>query len=45
MDEKNTNDKVEYENILGNGYEPLAVTLMLLFMWLILVSLGSKFLF
>ena len=42
MDEKK-DQKIESENVLGQGYEPLAVSLMILFIWMFFLSIGAKF--
>lgn len=38
MTEKNTPEKIKSDNILGPGLEPLAVCLMVLFIWMFFVS-------
>ena len=43
MSEKNDQKDIEIDNILGQGYEPLAVCLVILFIWISLVSFGAKF--
>lgn len=43
MNENNTLEKIENDNVLGPGLEPLAVCLMILFVWMFFVSFASKF--
>jgi hypothetical protein len=41
MQEKNRDRKTEFENVLGPGYEPLAVCLMIIFIWMFFLSVGA----
>lgn len=43
MNEQNTNENMENDNVLGPGYEPLAVCLMILFVWMFFVAFASKY--
>jgi hypothetical protein len=43
MSENNDQKNIEIDNILGPGYEPLAVCLVVLFIWIAIVSFGAKF--
>ena len=43
MDQKNYYEKIEIDNPLGDGYEPMAVCLMVLFLWIFFVSFVSRF--
>jgi hypothetical protein len=43
MNEKNDQKNIEIENILGPGYEPLAVCLVILFIWMFIVAFGARF--
>lgn len=44
MNENNAPEKIENNNILGPGLEPLAVCLMVLFIWMFVVSfVANKF--
>ena len=41
MDAKDRNQNAESDHGLGSGYEPLAVCLMILFIWMFIVSVGT----
>jgi len=43
MSEQDTNNTIDSENALGPGYEPLAVCLMILVVWMFFVAFSSKF--
>ncbi len=43
MSEQDTNKNIENNNVLGPGYEPLAVCLMILVIWMFFVAFTSKF--
>jgi hypothetical protein len=43
MNDINDQKNIEIENIMGPGYEPLAVCLVILFIWIAIVSFGAKF--
>jgi hypothetical protein len=43
MSEKHDQTSIDNDNILGPGYEPLAVCLMILFIWMFVVAFASKF--
>jgi len=43
MNDINDQKNIEIENIMGPGYEPLAVCLVILFIWISIVSFGAKF--
>ena len=43
MNDNNAPEKIENDNILGPGLEPLAVCLMILFIWMFVVAFASKF--
>lgn len=43
MSENSDQKNIEIENIMGPGYEPLAVCLVILFIWIFLVSFGARF--
>lgn len=40
---ENNNQNTESENILGDGYEPLAVSLITLFLWMLFLSVGYEY--
>lgn len=43
MSEKKDQINIDSENILGPGYEPLAVCLMILVIWMGVVAFASRF--
>lgn len=43
MTEKDVIEKIEKENLLGGGYEPLAVSLMTVFLWAFFLSVGYEY--
>ncbi len=43
MNDNNSPEKIENDNVLGPGLEPLAVCLMILFIWMFVVTFASKF--
>ncbi len=45
MNEENADKKIDNNNVLGPGYEPLAVCLMILFVWMFFVSFAGKYFF
>ena len=42
MSENITNENIDSDNVLGPGYEPLAVCLMILFIWMFCVAFASQ---
>lgn len=43
MNEENTTKQGDSDFGLGTGYEPLAVCLMIIFIWAFAVAFGSRF--